>query len=134
MVTFFFFFFCHVFFRGTPVAYGSSQARGRIGTVDTGLHHSTPDLSCICDLHHSSWQCRTLNPLIEARDQTHILLDTSQVLNTLSHNGNSKAAILYCIQTRKWETLVVHCSCWCYGGKTARWEGLSTGARLYTLR
>ena len=22
-----------------------------------------PDLNCVCDLHHSSWQCRILNPL-----------------------------------------------------------------------
>ena len=26
------------------------------------------DPSCICDLHHSSWQCQILNPLSEARD------------------------------------------------------------------
>ena len=35
------------------------------------------DLNHICDLHHSSWQHRILNPLSEARDQTHILMDTS---------------------------------------------------------
>ena len=33
-----------------------------------------PDLSCVCDLHHSSWQCRILNPLGEARVQTHDLM------------------------------------------------------------
>ena len=33
------------------------------------------DLSCIFDLYRSLWQCRILNPLIEARDQTHILTD-----------------------------------------------------------
>ena len=49
----------------------------------------TPDLSCICDLHCSSWQYQILNPLSEARDQTCILMDTSRVLNPLSHNGNS---------------------------------------------
>ena len=32
-----------------------------------------PDPSCICDLHCSLWQCQILNPLREARDQTHIL-------------------------------------------------------------
>ena len=37
------------------------------------------DLSYICDLCHSSWQCQILNPLNEARDQTLILMDTSQV-------------------------------------------------------
>ena len=38
-----------------------------------------PDLSHICDLHHSSWQCRIFNPLSEARDQTCIFMDTGQV-------------------------------------------------------
>ena len=31
---------------------------------------ATQDLSCICDLHYSSQQCRILNPLSEARDRT----------------------------------------------------------------
>jgi len=48
-----------------------------------------PDLSRICNLHHSSRQRWILNPLSEARDQTHILMDTIQVLNPLSHNGNA---------------------------------------------
>ena len=47
------------------------------------------DPSCVCDLHHCSEQCQILNPLSETRDLTHVLLDTSQVLNLLSHNGNS---------------------------------------------
>ena len=29
---------------------------------------ATPDPRNICDLHHSSWQCRILNPLSKARD------------------------------------------------------------------
>ena len=37
------------------------------------------DLSHICDLCHSSWQCRILNPLIGARDPACILMDTSWV-------------------------------------------------------
>ena len=32
--------------------------------------------------HRSMRQCWILNPLIKARDQTHILLDTSQVLTS----------------------------------------------------
>ena len=34
------FFFFFVLFRVAPVAYGGSQARGPIGAVATGLHHS----------------------------------------------------------------------------------------------
>ena len=49
--------------------------------------HGIP--AAISDLRHSSWHCRILNPLSEARDPTQILMDTSQVLNPLSHNGNS---------------------------------------------
>ena len=49
---------------------------------------ATPDLSHICNLHHSSWQHQILNPLRETRDGTHILMKTSQGLNPLSHNGN----------------------------------------------
>ena len=52
------------------------------------------DLSCICNLHHNSQQCWILNPLIEARDQTHVLMDTSRFCNPLSHNGNSLVFIL----------------------------------------
>ena len=40
---------------------------------------ATPDLSNVCDLHHSSWQCQILNPLSEARGQTHTLMDTSWI-------------------------------------------------------
>ena len=31
---------------------------------------ATQDLSHVCDLHNSSQQCQTLNPLSEARDRT----------------------------------------------------------------
>ena len=35
----------------------------------------------------------SFNPLSEARGQTHILVATSQVLNPLSHSGNSRDSI-----------------------------------------
>ena len=38
-----------------------------------------PDPSHLCDLHHNSRQHRILNPAIEARDRTHVLMNTSQV-------------------------------------------------------
>ena len=43
-----------------------------------GTATATQDPSHICNLHHSSRQCRILNPLSEARDWTR-LMDTSQV-------------------------------------------------------
>ena len=46
--------------------------------------------SHIFDLHHNSRQCQILNPLSEARSQTCILMVTSQILSSLSHNGNSE--------------------------------------------
>ena len=48
------------------------------------------DPSCICHLHCNSRQNQILNPLREARDGAHILMDTSRVLNLLSHNRNSR--------------------------------------------
>ena len=52
------FFFPFVFFRVTPTAYGSFQARGRIRATAADLRHSTAmqDLSRVYHLHHSSCQ------------------------------------------------------------------------------
>ena len=51
---------------------------------------AAPDLSCICNLHHSSWQRWILNPLSRARDGTCILMDPNRVGNLLSHSRNSQ--------------------------------------------
>ena len=46
-----------------------------------------PDLSPICNLHHSSQQHRSFHPLSEARDGACLLTDTSQFITTeLPHN------------------------------------------------
>ena len=47
-----------------------------------------PDPSHIFDLRHSLQQHQILNPLIEARDRTRVLVNTSPVLNPLSPNRN----------------------------------------------
>ena len=86
----FIYFDYYYLFRAAPVAYGSSWARGGIGAIAVG-HGSVA--SRMCDLHHSSWQHQILNPLNEARDWMHILMDTSWILNLLSHNRNFKNAI-----------------------------------------
>ena len=66
------------------MVYGNSQARGRIRAVAASLPAyatatATPDTSWVCELHHSSWQRQTLDPLSEARDPTPVLMDTIQV-------------------------------------------------------
>ena len=40
---------------------------------------ATPDLSHICNLHHSSQQCQILNPLDDARYGTCVLMDASRL-------------------------------------------------------
>ena len=51
--------------------------------VESELTYTTatamPDLSHVCELHHSSWQCWILNPLSEARDRTYILMDPGRI-------------------------------------------------------
>ena len=37
------------------------------------------DLNCLCDIHHSSYQCQIASPLSETRNWTLILMDTSQI-------------------------------------------------------
>ena len=77
---FVFVWFCF-FFRAIPAAYGSSQVRDSVGAAAGAYTTATAmqDPSHVYDLHHSSQQCWILNTLNKARDQTHILMDTSWV-------------------------------------------------------
>ena len=83
------FFFCF-FFRVTLVAYGSSQTRGQIGAAAAGTWQlqQCRVQSHVCNLSSSSQQCQILNPLNKVRGQTRIIMDTSQVCNSLSHSRN----------------------------------------------
>ena len=89
--TSFFFFFS---FKATPAAYGNYQVE--FESELQLLAHATAiamlDLSHICNHSGSFWQRQIPNPLSEARDQIHILLDSSQILNPLRHNRHSKAS------------------------------------------
>ena len=58
MLTSFFFFFFFLLFRATCVAYGVPRlgVEWELQLLACSTATGTPDLSCICDLHHSSWQ------------------------------------------------------------------------------
>ena len=73
------------------MACGNFHVKGKIGAVAAGLNHSHSNTRSEphLQLHHSSQQCWILSLLSEARDQTCILMDTSQACNLLSHSGNS---------------------------------------------
>ena len=49
-------------FRAAPLAYGSSQARGHIGAVATGLHHSHSDTRSEPHLQPTPQLMATLDP------------------------------------------------------------------------
>ena len=55
---------------------------------------ATRDPSRVCDLPHSLWQLQIFNQLNKARPDICTLMDTSQVLNPLSHNRNSSIVML----------------------------------------
>ena len=57
-----------------------------------------PDPSLTCDLSHSFQQHQILNPLSKVMDRSCNLMDTSQVLNLLSHNGNFQSAKILPLQ------------------------------------
>ena len=80
------------FFKATLAGYGSSQTRGRSGAV-AAVHTTAtamPNLSHVCDLHHSSWKGWILNSLSKARDGIFTLTNEEvRALNPLSHDRNS---------------------------------------------
>ena len=60
-----------------------------------------PDSSRICDLHHNSQQRRILNPLSEARNQTCVLLGTSQIHFHCTLMGTSWYQLLHTKQATR---------------------------------
>ena len=52
---------------------------GKLYSPDYARATALLDPTRVFDLHHTSWQCWILNPLSEARDQTHILMMLSWV-------------------------------------------------------
>ena len=69
------------------------KAKGQIRAGLCHSHSSTRSKLHLCPVLQLAATLRCLNPLREIRDRTHILVDTSQVLNLLSHSGNSLTII-----------------------------------------
>ena len=70
--SFFFFFFLGLQHREVPSLRVELELQLPAYTTAT----ARPDPSCICKLHHSLEQRQIINLLNEARDQTHIFMDT----------------------------------------------------------
>ena len=54
----------------------------RLLAYTTATATATWDLSCVCDIYHSSQQLQITDPLSGARDQTLILMDTGRICST----------------------------------------------------
>ena len=68
-------------FRATPKAYGVSQARGGIGAIATGPHHSHSNVRSKPHLQSTPQLMAAPDPnsVSEARAQTFVLMDASQI-------------------------------------------------------
>ena len=88
-----FFFSC--LFRAAPMAYASSQARGRIGAAAASLSHSHNNTRSQPSLQPTLLAMLDPCPGSSAGDQTCILMDASQVLNLLSTMETPLQPLIY---------------------------------------
>ena len=83
--------------KGIPAAYGSSwegvELELQLPVYITAT--AMPDPCCICKSCSSLQQSWILNPLNEARNQTHILMETGRILNLLSHSENFQKRVFF---------------------------------------
>ena len=92
-ISFLFFFpFLHPYLQHIEFPRLGVQSEWQLQARPTAM--ATPDPSCICDLHHSLCQCWILNPRSEAGIEPASSWVLCQVLNLLTHNGNSSFSFL----------------------------------------
>ena len=96
----FFFFFKYLNFFGLFVFLGPHPQHMEVPRLGDELElllpayaraTAMPDPSSVCDLHHSSWQHRILNPLSEARDRTRQLMVPSRIHSRCATMGTPQA-------------------------------------------
>ena len=75
--SFFLFFFLGLYPWHMDVSRLGVKSELQLPVYTTGT--ATQDLSHVCNLHYSSWQCQILNLQSEARDGTLILMDPSWI-------------------------------------------------------
>ena len=78
----FFFFFSFFIFLGLHLQHMEVPRLGAESELRLPAYATVtamPDPSRVCELHHSSQQCRIHKPLSKARDQTFFLMDASQI-------------------------------------------------------
>ena len=66
---------------------------------------AVPDLSCMCNLHHCSWQCWIPNPLSEARDWTHNLMIPSWIR---FHYATMGTPFFFKVLNQRWQIEVCY--------------------------
>ena len=92
-------FYLFLFKGWTPKAYRISQARDRIGAATASLHHGHNNTSQIQDesatYTTAHGNMKILNLLTESRDQTDILMDTSQVHYHWATMGTPKNLLIH---------------------------------------
>ena len=102
-----FLFFALVFLEPHPWHIGSQATPAALTTVT-----AMPDLSHVCDLHHSSWPCWILKPLSEARDRTHNLMVPIQICFRCATTGipliPPYSCKMSCVMTAYYSTVSVY--------------------------
>ena len=78
-LSFSFFFFCLLGLHLQPMEVPRLGVESELELLAYTTATAMQDPSCVCKLHHSSWQRRILNPLSKAKDQTHNLMVPSQI-------------------------------------------------------
>ena len=79
-------------FMATPVAYRSSPTRGQIRAAAASLSHNHSKIWATFATYAAACSnTRSLNYWARPRDQTHVIMYISRVLNPVSHNSNSYA-------------------------------------------
>ena len=90
LISFFCVCVCVYLSRATPMGHGGSQPEVQLELqpLACAIATATPNLSRICDRHHSPQQSQIPNPLSKARDGTCVLMDTIGSVNGWAKTGS----------------------------------------------